>query len=228
MSESFQSPSTSATSSFFSLTDRFGLDQCTIAAIALYPHSFTSYVLVALLESFNPSDSSLLTYSSFFPPSDMSFLRRISNAAHAFLPSIPNSNGQPAPFIPRRATETVTRRSSGGGGFAIVQEDFETSSRASWELSDDGSEHSRRSFDSESSASGSRRRSDASYAASASGSSSASEDSDSGSEVEVDSESDDEEEGNDRYDMMTRHLWSVAERQGWFRDAEFDGLVSIR
>jgi hypothetical protein len=28
--------------------------------------------------------------------------------------------------------------------------------------------------------------------------------------------------------MMTRHLWNVAERQGWFRDAHFDGLVSIR
>lgn len=156
----------------------------------------------------------------------MSFLRRISNAAHAFLPSVPNSNGQPAPFIPRRATETFTRRGTEAGGFAIVQEDFEIASRASWELSDDGSVHSRRSFDSESSASGSRRRSDASYATSASESGSGTEDSD--SEIDVESESDDEEEGHDRYDMMTRHLWSVAERQGWFRDAEFDGLVSIR
>lgn len=32
----------------------------------------------------------------------------------------------------------------------------------------------------------------------------------------------------DRFDMMTRYLWSTADRQGWFRDAEFDGLVSIR
>jgi hypothetical protein len=48
----------------------------------------------------------------------------------------------------------------------------------------------------------------------------------SGSESEHDSDSDDEVE--DRYDMMVRHLWGVGERSGWFRDAEFDGLVSIR
>lgn len=47
---------------------------------------------------------------------------------------------------------------------------------------------------------------------------------DSGSE----SESDSDDEVEDKYDMMVRHLWGVGERSGWFRDAEFDGLVSIR
>ena len=38
------------------------------------------------------------------------------------------------------------------------------------------------------------------------------------------------EEGRsrDRFDVMVRHLWHVGERSGWFRDADFDGLVSIR
>jgi hypothetical protein len=42
------------------------------------------------------------------------------------------------------------------------------------------------------------------------------------------SDSEEEESPKDSYDMMTRHLWSVGERSGWFRDADFDGLVSIR
>jgi hypothetical protein len=81
-------------------------------------------------------------------------------------------------------------------------DDDDTPSRASWEMSDSGSVKS------------------------SSGSSSGSslgrksfEDSDS-------SESD--EEMSDKYDMMTRHLWSVGDRSGWFRDADSDGLVSIR
>lgn len=32
----------------------------------------------------------------------------------------------------------------------------------------------------------------------------------------------------DKYDMMVRHLWNVGEREGWFRDPKYDGLVSIR
>jgi hypothetical protein len=39
---------------------------------------------------------------------------------------------------------------------------------------------------------------------------------------------DDERRVRDRFDMMTRYLWSTADRQGWFRDGEYDGLVSIR
>jgi hypothetical protein len=42
------------------------------------------------------------------------------------------------------------------------------------------------------------------------------------------SDSEDEDKPRDRYDMMVRHLWHTAERSGWFRDASFDGLVSLR
>lgn len=139
----------------------------------------------------------------------MSFFRRISNAATAILPSLPSSNGVPASHVPRRATETFYRPE-----LDQVQEDSEgTASRASWELSDNGSETS-------------------SYASSSGSSSSTSVRSSVDSERSCSSDSDSEFEvdGNprDRFDMMTRHLWNVGERQGWFRDAEFDGLVSIR
>ncbi|GFZ49140.1 hypothetical protein JCM24511_06890 [Saitozyma sp. JCM 24511] len=133
----------------------------------------------------------------------MSFLRRISNAAQSFIPNLPNSSGIPAPHVPRRATETFHTK--------IVEEDSdEEASRASWELSDGESVGS----GSSSYSSGSER----------SGSSVDSSSSESSSDSEL------EEDGRprDRYDMMTRHLWSVAERQGWFRDANADGLVSIR
>jgi hypothetical protein len=133
----------------------------------------------------------------------MSFLRRISNAAQSFIPNLPNPSGIPAPHVPRRATETFHTK--------IVEEDSdEEASRASWELSDGESVGS----GSSSSSSGSDR----------SGSSVDSSSSESSSDSEL------EEDGRprDRYDMMTRHLWNVAERQGWFRDANADGLVSIR
>lgn len=132
----------------------------------------------------------------------MSFLRRISNAASAFLPSAPSSSGAPARHVPRRATETFA------GPINEDEDDvsFKGSvasrpSRASWELSDAGSVRSGHS-----SAESSR----ASF------------------EDSEDSDSEDEDRARDRYDMMVRHLWHVAERSGWFRDANFDGLVSLR
>lgn len=135
----------------------------------------------------------------------MSFLRRISNAASAFMPSAPSSSGTPAKHVPRRATETYTE--------PIAEDDDDVSfkgsvashgSRASWELSEGGS-----------------LRSGLSSAGSSSGSRASFEDSD-------ESDSEDEDRQRDRYDMMVRHLWHTAERSGWFRDAGFDGLVSLR
>jgi hypothetical protein len=132
----------------------------------------------------------------------MSFLRRISNAASSFLPSAPSSSGATPGHVPRRATETYTERISEGDDDDISYKDsIEAPSRASWELSDSGSIRS----------SGASTSSRASF-----------EDSDDGSESE------DEEKPRDRYDMMVRHLWHTAERSGWFRDAAFDGLVSLR
>jgi hypothetical protein len=134
----------------------------------------------------------------------MSFLRRISNAANAILPTLPNSRGVPAPHVPRRATETFTTKQ--------VEDplDDDASSRASWELSETSSIRS----GSSSPFSASER----------SGSSYESDD----SEASSDSELDHDGRPRDRYDMMVRHLWNVADRQGWFRDANLDGIVSIR
>ncbi|WVW78745.1 hypothetical protein I302_100705 [Kwoniella bestiolae CBS 10118] len=150
----------------------------------------------------------------------MSFLRRMSSAASSFIPSIPSATGVPAPHVPRRPTETFSRTSKA----FIEEEDIdEKASRASWELSDNesvsskgsGSSNSGRSF------------------ATSSGSSdldkkSFDESDDSSSDESDDSILDRGGRPRDRYDMMVRHLWNVAERQGWFRDADFDGLVSIR
>lgn len=146
----------------------------------------------------------------------MSFLRRLSNAASSILPSVPNSAGIPAPHVPRRATETFRRVT----GLDDLQEEGESQhdevgSRASWELSDD---------ESAGSSSGSSGRS-----GSSSGSSSARSSFDSETSLESsDSEVEADGRPKDRFDMMTRHLWNVGERQGWFRDADFDGLVSLR
>jgi hypothetical protein len=136
----------------------------------------------------------------------MSFLRRISNAAQSFLPSAPSSSGTPAPHVPRRATETF--RSS---KLYEIEDEEEVASRASWELSDGGSYRSGSSSSSSSRSSLDDRRSYESGS----------------SEDDTDSE-DDMDQQQDRFDMMTRHLWNVAERQGWFRDARSDGLVTIR
>ena len=138
----------------------------------------------------------------------MSFLRRLSTAAISILPTVPSSGGVPARHVPRRATETFNRET-----IIENEEEAETNSRASWELSDSESAKSEASdSDSDANTTSRRRRS---YDSSDSGGSSDSDDVDSGL-------------SNDRFDMMTRHLWGVGERSGWFRDADFDGLVSIR
>jgi hypothetical protein len=129
----------------------------------------------------------------------MSFLRRISNAASSFLPSAPSASGSTPRHVPRRATETYTERITEDDDDVSFKGSFDsTPSRASWELSEAGS--ARSSMESE-----------ASY-----------HDSEDGSDSE------DEDKPRDRYDMMVRHLWHTAERSGWFRDASFDGLVSLR
>lgn len=134
----------------------------------------------------------------------MSFLRRISNAASAFIPSAPSSSGAPARHVPRRATETYTEPINEDEDDASFKDSIASRpSRASWELSENGSLRSGRSSAGSSSGRGSF------------------EDSD-------ESDSEDEESPRDRYDMMVRHLWHTAERSGWFRDAGFDGLVSLR
>jgi hypothetical protein len=143
----------------------------------------------------------------------MSFLRRISNAAQSILPSLPNSQGIPAAHVPRRATETFTKP-IGGGKHTFLEEESSGEedrprSRASWELSD-----------SESGEGSSR-------ASSRSDKSDDSEDEWS-SDASSDSEVDVKGRQKDRFDMMARHLWSVGDRQGWFRDAEYDGIVSLR
>lgn len=131
------------------------------------------------------------------------FFRRLS---HAVLPSVPNSTGSPAPHVPRRATETYSHKKSVTDTSESDAESEGSKSRASWELSEAGSSRA-----STSSGTGSDASSDSAHS-----------DSD-------DSESDGEDARvRDRFDMMTRYLWSTADRQGWFRDAEFDGLISIR
>lgn len=133
----------------------------------------------------------------------MSFLRRISNAASAFLPSAPSSSGAPARHVPRRATETFAAPiDEDDDGLSYRDSVASYPSRASWELSDAGSVRS--------------------------GHSSAGSSSRASFEDSEDSDSEDEGRPRDRYDMMVRHLWHVAERSGWFRDAGFDGLVSLR
>ena len=133
----------------------------------------------------------------------MSFLRRISNAASSFLPSAPSGSGQTPRHVPRRATETYTEHLNDDDDDISFKGSIESvaPSRASWELSDAGSVRS-------------SLESDASRA--------------SFEESEEESDSEDEERPRDRYDMMVRHLWHTAERSGWFRDAAFDGLVSLR
>ncbi|KAL7424392.1 hypothetical protein Q5752_000074 [Cryptotrichosporon argae] len=140
----------------------------------------------------------------------MGFLRRISNAAASVLPTLPS--GQVLPH--RRATETFGAPRILFDDKDAGELDDETGSRASWELSDDGG--SVRTGDSasddESEGSLGRRSSDSSDSADS-----------------VDSRfGADRSRAQDRYDMMTKHLWNTADRHGWFRDAEFDGLVSIR
>ena len=151
----------------------------------------------------------------------MSFLRRLSSAAHSILPTLPNSQGIPAPHVPRRATETFTKPPVGGGKNTFLDEGSSgeedrdvdgldrSRSRASWELSD-----------SESGEGSSR----------ASTSSDKTDDSEDewSSDASSDSEVDAKGRQKDRFDMMARHLWSVGDRQGWFRDAEYDGIVSLR
>lgn len=132
----------------------------------------------------------------------MSFLRRISNAASSFLPSAPSSSGATPRHVPRRATETYTEPLNEDDDDISYKGSIDSApSRASWELSDAGSVRS--SLESNASR--------ASF-----------------EESEEDSDSEDEERPSDRYDMMVRHLWHTAERSGWFRDAAFDGLVSLR
>lgn len=148
----------------------------------------------------------------------MSFLRRISNAAQTFLPNLPNSQGIPAPHVPRRATETYTKPIHGGKLNEVGEEESEdsdepeqTARKPSWELSDSES-------NGESSSSRSERSSRESV----------SDDDDWSSEASSDSEMDAKGRPKDKFDMMARHLWNVGDRQGWFRDADFDGLVSLR
>ncbi|WWD22045.1 hypothetical protein CI109_106533 [Kwoniella shandongensis] len=156
----------------------------------------------------------------------MSFLRRMSSAASSFIPAIPSSHGTPAPHVPRRPTETYNTHVLTEEG----EDEFdEKASKASWELSDSDSISSkgsgstrkgagkRRGSASSSSSGGSQRKSFDSSSADSYASSSSDE-----------SDEDDGENVRDKYDMMVRHLWNVAERQGWFRDADFDGLVTIR
>jgi hypothetical protein len=102
--------------------------------------------------------------------------------------------------VPRRATET----------FAPAYHDDDDDvddkgSRASWELSDTSSVRSGSSGSTHSKPS--RHSFDSS---------------------DGDESDSDDETPTDRYDMMTAHLWNTAERQGWFRDADYDGLVSLR
>jgi len=134
-----------------------------------------------------------------------SFLRRIS---HAVLPQAPSASGAPAPNVPRRATETFSKKDFEDSSSDAESSGSGSGSRASWELSDTESRASSGSSGSDSDSSGGRSYSDSS------------------------SDSDSDYDGGrrqvDKYDMMTRHLWSSADRHGWFRDAEFDGLVSIR
>ena len=149
----------------------------------------------------------------------MSFLRRLSTAAGSFLPSVPNASGTPARHVPRRATETFSRKSFKNVEEGDEEEEEEdVKSRASWELSDTDSVKSASTQDSGSQGSDS-----------AGESSRGSLDSTSDTSFS-DSDSEFGEDGlpRDRYDMMVRHLWNVGERSGWFRDAHFDGLVSIR
>jgi hypothetical protein len=134
-----------------------------------------------------------------------SFLRRLS---HAVLPNVPNAAGLPAPHVPRRATETYTKKVDDEADSDT--DSLKSGSRASWELSEDGSDLASSQSGSDSDSSGRRSFSD---------DSTDSDDSDYGG---------DERRTRDRFDMMTRYLWSTADRQGWFRDADFDGLVSIR
>lgn len=151
----------------------------------------------------------------------MSFLRRISNAAQSILPTLPNSHGIPAAHVPRRATETFTKPPGAGGKNTFLEEESSgeedrdvdglgrSRSRASWELSDSESgEGSSRS-------------------SSRSDKTDESEDEWS-SDASSDSEVDGKGRQKDRFDMMARHLWSVGDRQGWFRDAQYDGIVSLR
>ena len=130
----------------------------------------------------------------------MSFLRRIS---HAILPQVPSAQGIPATHVPRRATETY-------GKARISDEHLDkrhsVASRASWELSSDG-------------------------ISSASSSDAETDDSDRSSLSDDDDDSEEEyieRRPKDKYDVMARHLWGTADRMGWFRDADYDGLVSIR
>lgn len=134
-----------------------------------------------------------------------SFLRRIS---HAVLPQAPNAAGATPAHVPRRATETFSKKD-----FEESSSDAESSgtgsgSRASWELSDSESRSSSGSSGSDTDSSGSR--------------------SDDATSSDSDSDYEDHRRQVDKYDMMTKHLWSSADRHGWFRDAEYDGLVSIR
>nr|ACZ81467.1 Ncp1 [Kwoniella heveanensis] len=151
----------------------------------------------------------------------MSFLRRFSSAASSFIPSIPSAQGVPAPHVPRRATETSWAKSA----FREDEEDIdEKASRASWELSDNESISSKGTGSSKSG----RRSFATSEGSSDLDKKSFEESDDSSSDEDDDSILDRGGRPRDRFDMMVRHLWNVAERQGWFRDAEFDGLVSLR
>lgn len=169
----------------------------------------------------------------------MSFLRRISNAAAHVLPSIPSSHGVTPSHVPRRATETF--RATPGLHLTQLKEDSdsEIESRASWELSDAESVGSS-SSSLESGKTGltgqqrrsknknRRRGSGGSDSVGSHGGSSSEEEEDSDTSTDSDSELEEDGRQRDRFDMMTRHLWNVAERQGWFRDAHSDGLVSLR
>ena len=133
----------------------------------------------------------------------MGFFRRISNAV---LPAPPSSAGDTPSHVPRRATETYSTKIIDDTDSDLGSSASASGSRASWELSDSGSRASSEGSDSDSQDS---RRSESS-------------DSDSDSDYGGDRRQ------RDKYDMMTRYLWNTADRHGWFRDAEGDGLVSIR
>lgn len=133
----------------------------------------------------------------------MSFLRRLSSA---ILPAAPNAQGVPASHVPRRATETSVQIGNGKTVDSDESSFNDVASRASWELSDAGSSERATSSGSES------------------------EGSEDGDTSDSDSDYDDPRSGRskDKYDVMVRHLWNTADREGWFRDARFDGLVSLR
>ncbi len=120
--------------------------------------------------------------------------------SEAVLPSTPRASGSTPAHVPILARETFTHPLD-------HYDDYEDGgSRASWELSETSSVKS----GSTASASDSESEGRASFDSSSDG------------------QSDDEEDRKDKYDVMTAYLWQTADRLGWFRDPDYDGLISIR